>query len=167
MSTSETPSNPPAFNFQQWFARLGTSGKLLAIGGAAGVIAVFLPLISVTIDMMGVTAGSHSSMVLDSWQGKICLAGYLGAIVSAFLLYPAPGAARKVPAWLGLAVGGVVALCAFWILISVLRATGGASDFMGKGGAKVSPGFGTFLNVLTAAAVAAGGFLKAREERLF
>jgi hypothetical protein len=38
---------------------------------------------------------------------------------------------------------------------------------MGKGGAKVSPGFGTFLNVLTAAAVAAGGFLKAREERLF
>jgi hypothetical protein len=38
---------------------------------------------------------------------------------------------------------------------------------MGMGGAKISAGIGTFLNVLTAAAVAAGGFLKAREERLF
>jgi hypothetical protein len=167
MSTSETPPSPAGFNFQQWFSGLGTSGKLLAIGGVAGVIAVFLPLISISIDMMGIAAGSRSSMVLDSWQGKACLVGYLGAIVAAFLLYPAPGTAKKVPGWLGLAIGGAVAVCAIWILISVLRATGNANDFMGMGGAKVSAGFGAFLNVLAAASVAAGGFLKAREERVF
>jgi hypothetical protein len=167
MSTSETPPGPPAFNFQQWFARLGTSGKLLAIGGVVGVIAVFLPLISFTMDVMGVAGGRHSSMVVDAWQGVICLIAYVGAIISAFLLYPSAGAVKKFPGWLGLAVGAAAALCALWILISAFRATSNASDFFGMGGAKISVGFGTYLNVLAAAAVAAGGFLKAREERLF
>jgi len=167
MSTSETPPSPAAFNFQQWFARLGTSGKLLAIGGVVGVIAVFMPLISFTVDVMGVAGGRHSSMVIDAWQGVVCLIAYIGAIVSEFLLYPLPGSANKVPGWLGLAVGAAAALCALWIMISAFRATSNASDFFGMGGAKISVGLGTYLNVLAAAAVAAGGFLKAREERLF
>ena len=133
MSPSETPPSPPAFNFQQWFARLGTSGKLLAIGGVVGAIAVFLPLISFTVDVMGVAGGRHSSMVIDTWQGVVCLIAYIGAIVSAFLIYPSPGSANKAPGWLGLAVGAAAAVCAVDSDQRIF-ATSNASDFFGMGG---------------------------------
>jgi hypothetical protein len=94
MSSPDAPStSPPAF--QQWFARLGTSGKLLAIGGVAGIIATLLPLISFSMEVMGIASARQSSMVVDSWQGTICLLGYIGAVGLSFILYKASSAPQK------------------------------------------------------------------------
>jgi hypothetical protein len=65
-----------------------------------------------------------------------------------------------------LGVGAITVLFAVILLFRAMQATSNMSDAFGIGGAKVNVGFGAYLNVLTAAAVAAGGFLKAREEKL-
>jgi hypothetical protein len=66
MSSPDAPNaSPPAF--QQWFARLGNSGKLLMIGGVAGIIATLLPLISSSIEVLGMASASQTLMVVDSW----------------------------------------------------------------------------------------------------
>jgi hypothetical protein len=53
---------------------------------------------------------------------------------------------------------------AFWLLIGAFS---GSSSLSGFGASfQVSVGIGAILNLLAAAAVAAGGFLKAREEKL-
>jgi hypothetical protein len=164
MSSPEAPNaSPPAF--QQWVARLGNSGKLLMIGGVAGIVATLLPLISFSMEMMGIASTRHSSMVVDSWQGVICLIGYIGAIILGFILYKPGAAPQKQLSWAVLGVGAITALFAVILLIRAMQATSN-SDVFGVGGAKISVGLGAYLNVLTAAAVAAGGFLKAREEKL-
>ena len=50
---------------------------------------------------------------------------------------------------------------ALWLLITALNGSGSLLGF------QVSVGIGGILNLLAAAAVATGGVLKAREERLF
>lgn len=166
MSSQDSPT-PAASDAQQWLGRLGTSGKLLAIGGIVGVIAAFLPLISVSIEVMGLASGSNSSMVVRDWRGVLCLIGSIGAIGLSFLAYPAVGRAPKNFVLAALAVGGVVAVFSLWLLFAALNATSGVSEFVaGMGGAKVSVGFGAFVNVLAAAAIAAGAFLKAKEEKV-
>jgi hypothetical protein len=139
------------------------SGKLLAFGGAAGIVATFLPLVSVSIEMMGMSARQSVSVAGD-WRGKLCLAGYLAAVVLSFVLYPPGGLAQKPLAWSGLATGLAVAVLAVWLVVLALDS--GSTSMMGMGSARASAGVGALLNVLTAAAVAAGGFLKAREEKL-
>jgi hypothetical protein len=164
MSSPDAPNaSPPAF--QQWFARLGNSGKLLMIGGVAGIIATLLPLISSSIEVLGMASASQTLMVVDSWQGRFCLAGYIGAIILGFILYKPTGAPQKQLNWALLGVGGLTVLFAVILLIRMMQATSNMGAF-GMGTSKVSVGIGAYLNVLTAAAVAAGGFLKAREEKL-
>jgi hypothetical protein len=176
--TSSVPT-PSAQPLQAWLARLGLSGKLLAIGGLVGVIAVFLPLISMSMQMpgganvFGGKAGvsipsvgvSQSVMVLQDWRGVICLIGHLAALALTYFLYLPNGLSQKAFGWAGAGVGALLALLALWLFVSAL---GGSSSLSGFGGLfKVSIGIGAILNLLASAAVAAGGVLKAREEKLF
>jgi hypothetical protein len=149
----------------------------------AGIIVAFLPLVSVSIQMrgpggadpLGMLGGlggggqtgvsvSKTAMVIDDWRGKVGLVGYLAALVFAFVLYPPEGLGQKALAWVGVGIGVLVAVLAIWLLVLALD-TGGA-NLMGMGSVKASAGFGAFLNVVAGGVVAAGGFLKAREEKL-
>jgi hypothetical protein len=174
MATDQVPPTAPPIN--QLWARWGRSGRLLAIGGVVGIIAVFLPLMSATIqaaDFGGFSFPgmntpsmrvSQHSMVVDAWQGKTALAAYIAVVVLAVLLYPPTGLTQKNLAWAGLGLGALAVILALWLLISALRVNNDA--FAGAVGFSVSVGFGAYINVLAAATVLYGGFLKAREERL-
>jgi hypothetical protein len=163
---------------QEWVARLGLSGKLLAGGGLVGFIAVFLPLLSVSIQMPSTgdasvfkaggnipTVGmSQSVLVVRDWRGTMCLVGYLAALGLTYVLYLPGGLRQKSHGWAGVGVGGFVALLALWLLASAFS---GSSSMSGFGASfSVSVGIGAILNLLAAAVVGAGGFLKAREEKL-
>jgi uncharacterized membrane protein len=180
MATDHLPNALPSAQpelqpFQAWFARLGLSGKLLAIGGLVGFIAVFFPLISMSVQMPNVPASkntisitgistSQSIMVVRDFRGVLCLLGYVGVIALSYVLYRPNGLANKQVYWAGLGVGGFIALLALWLFVAALNGSG----MMGFGfGFQVSVGIGAIVNVLAAGAVAAGGFLKAREEKLF
>jgi hypothetical protein len=174
------PATPQPTPLQAWLARLGLSGKLLAIGGLVGVIAVFLPLLSMSMQvqmpegakLLGGKSGvnlpavssSQSVMVVSNWRGVLCLLGYLAALALAIVLYPTNGLAQKALGWAGAGVAGVVALLALWLLILAFNGSAGMTGFGGS--FQVTVGIGAILNMLAAAAVAAGGFLKAREEKL-
>jgi hypothetical protein len=171
--TSSIPASPSQ-PLQAWLARLGLSGKILAIGGLVGLVAVFLPLLSVSLQMptpggkggvsipgLGV---SRSVLVVGDWRGVICLVGYLAALALTYVLYQPNGLSQKSLGWAGAGVGALLALLALWLLVAALN---GSSSLSGFGASlRVSVGFGAILNLLAAAAVAAGGVLKAREEKL-
>lgn len=180
MASEQIPSpvTPPAL---PWFARLGTSGKLLALGGLAGIIAAFLPLASVSLELGGQQGGFNpfealggnsgvnlsvdkTVMVVEDWRGKVGIAAYLAAMVLAFVLYPPTALGQKGHCWAGVGVGLVVVVLAIWLLIVVFDSS--STNLMGMVGIKAKAGIGAFLNLLAGAAVAAGGFLKAREEKL-
>jgi hypothetical protein len=162
-----------------WFARLGLSGKILAFAALAGIIVAFLPLVSysislqmpVSIQMPGLkglnqpvpssSSNSQTTLVVEKLAGQLGLVGYLAALVLAFVLYPPNGLGQKSLCWAGVGTGLLVALLALWQLIAALNAGG---DLMGM--VKITPGVGAFLNVAAAIAVAAGAFLKTREEKL-
>jgi hypothetical protein len=175
--TSAVPAVPP---LQAWLARLGWSGKLLAAGGLVGALAVFLPLVSVSMQMptgagtslfggkggasLPASSTHHSVLVVQDLRGILCLFGYAAALALTFVLYRPSGLGQKALGWAGAGVGGFTALLALWLLVG---AFGGSSnlDFFGAS-FRVSVGVGAFLNVLAAGVGAAGGFLKAREEKL-
>jgi hypothetical protein len=172
-SEQVTNAVPAPLPPQAWLARLGLSGKLLAGGGVVGLIAVFLPLISVSFELpTGAKADvtlpalgvSQSVAVIRDWRGDICLLGYLAALALSYFLYLPSGLRQKTHGWAGAGVGGLLALLALWLLAS---AASGSSSISGFGASlKMSIGLGAILNLLAAAAVAGGGFLKAREEKL-
>jgi hypothetical protein len=171
--TSGVPVPAPA-PLQAWLARLGLSGKLLAVGGLVGILAVFLPLLSFSMQVEAPGAKgsvslpgfgvSQSVLVIQNWRGVICLLGYLAAVALAYALYQPNGLVQKSFGWAGVAVGALLALLALWLLVLAFN---GSSTLSGFGASlKVSVGMGAILNLLAAAAVAAGGFLKAHEEKL-
>jgi hypothetical protein len=164
-----------------WLAR-GVSGKLLVMGSVAGIIAVFLPLASISVDM-GAPAGmfqfqgaanmpqfqfgpamNKSAMVVENWRGKVCLAGYLATLALAIVLHPTSVEQQKTLYWATPIIGLVVLVMAVWMLWLIVNSQ--SASVMGMGGIRTSVGFGAILNLLTAAAVAAGGFLQAKEARL-
>jgi hypothetical protein len=168
---------PQVQPLQAWLARLGLSGKLLGIGGLVGLIAVFLPLVTMSFQMpasggasmfggkggvnLPAVSTSQSVMVIRDFRGILCLLGYVAALALAYVLYAPTGLNPKTFGWAGVGVGAVVALLALWLLLGALSGSGSL------GGFQISVGFGAILNVLAAAAVAAGGALKAHEEKLF
>lgn len=164
MATDPTPnpnpSQPPPLN--QWFNRLGLSGKLMAGGGLGGLISAFLPAVSVSVSN-AIAGLSGSAMVIQSWPGRIGLICSAAALVLSWLLYQGK-AINKNMLWAAVGVGGVSGLCAIWLLFDVMRSTGGV-NMMGSG-VSVSPSIGAFTNLAAGLATAAGGFLKAREEKL-
>ncbi len=174
MATEQVPSSVPAPQaqpLQVWLARLGVSGKILAVGGLVGFVAVFLPLASISVQTPSfggrgaVNAPgfnlSQSFMVVRDFRGMICLLGYVAALALSYVLYAPTKLDPKTLTWGAVGVGGVVALLALWLFLGTLSGSGSL------GFASVSVGFGAILNVLAAGAVAAGAVLKAREEKLF
>src|SRR5260370_1403733 len=184
MATEPAPSSvtaPPQLQpFQAWLERSGLSGKILAIGGLVGVIAVFLPLLSMSMQMptlgganvfgakgavnLPAVSTSQSVMVVRDWRGVFCLVGYLAALALAYVLYPPNGLSQKTLGWAGLGVGAFITLLAFWLVIQAFNGSAGTMGVMG--GFQISVGFGAILNLLAAGAGATGGFLQAREEKL-
>jgi hypothetical protein len=178
--TPDAPALAAPSPLAAWFARLGLSGKVLTFAALAGIIAVFLPLltISMSVQMPSVPglkinqigagqsglSNSKSSMVVEDWRGQLALVGYIAALVLAFVLYPPNGLGQKALCWAGVGAGALVALLALWALIVVLNA--GSNDIMGMAIMKVSPGIGAFLNLAAGIGVAVGAVLKAREEKL-
>jgi hypothetical protein len=182
MASEYTPSPAPAPT-PSWFARLGLSGKLLAIGGLAGIIIAFLPLASVSVQMQGpggvdplglpgtglgtnqmMMSADKTLMVVENWRGTVGLFCYLAALVLAFVLYPPMGLVQKNRCLAALGAGVLVGVLAIWLLLLALNS--GNTNLMGMGSIKATVGIGAFLNVVAGAAVAIGGFLKAREEKL-
>jgi hypothetical protein len=149
-----------------WLSRSGWSGKLFVVGGLIGLVAVFLPLVSVSMEMMGFMRANQTAMVVDDWRGKVSLVGYLAALVFAWLLYPPGRSPAKPLTWMATGVGAVVGLLGIWLLIDTVRSRGGA-DMMGMMSANSTPGVGAFVNLAAAAAVAIAAMIKGREERLF
>jgi hypothetical protein len=183
MASEDVPS-PPAAPTQPWFARSGLSGKLLAIGGLAGIVSAFLPLVSLSVAVQGpggdnpfgmfggvkidgnqLAMGIHNTAkVVDNWRGKAGLAGYLAAVVFAFVLYPPQGLGQKALAWAGVGIGLAVLVLAIWLLVLALDS--GNVNLMGLVIGNATVGIGAYINVVAGALAAAGGFLKAREEKL-
>jgi hypothetical protein len=165
------PSAPPP---SQIWARWGQSGKLLVIGAVVGIIAVFLPLVSMSVTTSGfggfalpgmpsgeVTVNNASASVINDWRGVVDLLAYAASLVFAFILYP-PRQQRLVLAALG--TGGVAVVLALWLLIAAMRAGSGiAVPVMSY---QVSVGIGAYLNFVGAGLVATGAVLKAREEKV-
>jgi hypothetical protein len=172
------PTASQSSPLQAWLARAGLSGKLLAIGGAVGVVVVFFPLLSMSFQMqmpagagaladkvnLAAVSTSQSVKVVSDWRGVLCLLGYVAAVVLAVVLYPPNGLGQKTLAWAGAGVGGFIALLALWLLFAAFSGSAGVATFGGS--FQISIGIGAILNLLAGAAVAAGGFLKAREEGL-
>ncbi len=172
MASEQVPSPTTAPKFP--LARLGFSGTLLLIGGLVGIIAAFLPLVSVRVQgpvganpfqvlgsigepTMHEFSGLEREMsvkVVQDWREKVGLACYLAALICAFVLYPPNGLGQKPLCWAGVGAGLLVSVLSIWLVV----------DLMGMG--KVTVEFGAVLNIVAAVMVAAGGFLKAREEKL-
>ena len=172
------PPQPHAQPAQAWLARLGLSGKILAIGGLVGVIAVWLPLVSIQMqtpsgNLFGARGGvsapaislTQTIMVVRDFRGMICLAGYIAALALIFMLYRPNGLGQKSLCLAAAGVGALITLMALWLVLGTLSGSGSLGGF--GGGLSISVGIGAILNLLAAVAVAAGGVLKAREERLF
>ena len=162
---------------QAWLARLGLSGKILAIGGLVGIVAVFLPLISMSIQMPGgasfggkhgvnipAVSSSQSILVIGDFRGILCLMGYACALAFTYVLYPPNGLSQKALGWAGAGVGAFISLLALWLLVGAYSGSGGLSGFGSS--FKISLGIGAILNLLAGVTVAAGGVIKAREEQL-
>jgi hypothetical protein len=155
-STSSAASTPPTAATQ------GVGIKLLMGAAGAGLIVSFLPAASVSVSMFGQTI-SKSVLVIGVWQGVLGLLCYLAAGVLAFFLARAEAANPNLT-WAAVGVSVLVVLLALGLLVSVFNAGGaGAAPF----GVQASVGFGAFLNLLAAAGVCAGAYLKAKEDRLF
>jgi hypothetical protein len=174
MSSEPTPLTPAApvepFSFGLWWNRLGLSGRLMAVGGTAGIVACLLPALSTSISgSLGKLAGiqgSRSVLVVESWEGVLGLFGFAGAVALCFLLYGARGPSNRALYWAPVGIGAVLVLLSLLLLVTVLRGSqtagfGGIAEF------KISPGIGAFAYLLTAAVVTGGAVLKAREVRLF
>jgi hypothetical protein len=143
---SETPPPPPQSGvsgpspFTAWFERTGLHGKLIIFGALAGVICSFLPLVSF---------GPISAMGIDAAEGVLSLLGYLALIALCWFAYQPKRNPAIIYAILG--VAGLVALLALIMLIRYSRAGG----------------IGLYLNIIAAGVVAAGAFMKAKDEKIF
>lgn len=148
------PSNPSGgipTDPKQIMAKLDLAGKLLGGGAIVGIVATFLPIVSISIPAAARDMIAYSSpMVLDAWHGKLLLLGYAATL---FFVYRFYFSNQPVPRNILLAsvgVAGAVVVVAFILFIDARRAAG----------------FGTYLSVLAAAAVGYGGFLKAKESKV-
>ena len=72
--SSEPAAETPEKALVPWPKRAGLGGMLMAGGAALGLVAVFLPLASVSMEMMGgMMSGGGTVMVIDVWRGKATL----------------------------------------------------------------------------------------------
>jgi hypothetical protein len=170
---SDPPPLPPETPPSPIMARLGIGGIVMVIAAVIGIIATFLPLVSYSMTAFGVTQSGSGGKPVNDWRGVLDLLCYLAVIVLAVLLVVGSRTAVKGLCWGAIGVGAFALLMALLLLFATMSSTntqisGNAPGLgsMGVSGGS-SPALGTILNLLAAAAVAAGAVLKAREEKLF
>jgi hypothetical protein len=146
----------PMDHFRAWFGRLGLSGRLAFFGGLVGLIAVWMP--ALTVKVAGFT---DSYVVFTHWTGKLAFMAYVAALTCAHLLYqPRPLDQQRVVVWSFLGGSGLAVLLALGLFVHV--ATVGDSSLSSS----IHVGIGCYLNVICSLAVASGALLKARDEGL-
>jgi hypothetical protein len=154
-------------------ARLGVGGMVMGVAAVIGVIAVFLPLVSYSVSVLGMTQSGSGGKPADDWRGKLDLLCYIAAIVLTVLLAVGSRAAVKALCWGAIGVGAAALLMALLLLFATMSSSkaelSGNAPGLGSMGVSAgsSPAVGTILNVLAAVGVAVGAVLKAREEKLF
>ena len=148
-----------------WLSRTELSGKLFVVGGLLGFIAVFLPLVSSSMEIMWYMSSFQTSMVVDDWRGKVSLLGYLAALAFAWFLYPPNGSPVKLLTWAATVVGAILLLLGFSLLFDTIRSRSGG-NLMRIASIDITPGIGSFVNVAAAAVVAWAAMIKAQKDRL-
>jgi hypothetical protein len=163
MASGSTLEAKRATSVQALVERLGPHATKVMVGAAAvGVVAAFLPAVSMTLTFLGTTT-SESVGVWRDWRGKLDLLAYLGVGVIAVTMIRKPNApAGKKLALASLIAAGVAVLAAVWLPLSVR----GGIDIPNDLGS-ISIGFGCYLNVLAALALAAGSALQAKRANVF
>ncbi len=165
-------SSPEPFSASQWWARLGTSGRIMMIAALVGLLSCLLPAWSVSFSssvavssMLGGVQGSRSVLVGEHWKGILGLLGFIVVIVFCFILYGPQPVRSKALYWVPVGIGGGLVLFALLLLIEALRYSQ-STAIAGVASVRVTPGIGTFIDLLAGAAVLCGAILKARQERL-
>ena len=140
-----------------------SNGAILAAGGLVlGLVDTFLPWHTTTFPtVLGGASGGHDA--LGYWSGWLFfLAVLVGIALFAVRTFVPQGSIPALPftdAMIYLGVGVVMLLCALlWL------ATGGGygsvyDQYAALAGYASGPSIGVFLGIITAAAVAAGGYL--------
>lgn len=148
---------------QSLIEKVGPHATKVMIGAAAvGLVAAFLPAVTVTMSFLGTTA-SESAAVWRDWRGKLDILGYVGVGVMAGMMLRRPDlASAKRLALACLITSGVVLLLAVWLPLSI----SGGGDIP-KDLARVSIGFGCYLNILAALALAGASALQAKRAGVF
>ena len=133
------------------------AAKIMLGAAAVGLIAVFLPAVTVTV-----FGTSVSVKCVGGWQGKLGLVAYLAVGAMAGMALAKSGQApSKNVALAGLITAGVAVLLAFLLWMDVGRASSVVGD-AAELGAGVSTGIGVYLNLAAAAVMAAGAFVQFR-----
>lgn len=147
---SSPPPSPPSPS-KNPLEQFGTNGLIVAGSALVGLISVFLPAASVSAGGF-----SHSIACTDVAQGIFGLILYIaaGALIALIAFKVVAGQEKNLLYGL-LGAAGLGLIFALWLLIRALGWTG------------YSLGFGAILNLLAAGGVAAGAFLKAKEEKVF
>jgi hypothetical protein len=153
MATGTESKSSQAAPGQSLVEKAGPHAPKIMLGAAVlGLVAVFLPAVTVTISALNV---SESVSVVQDWRGKLCLVAYVGVGVLAGLMLKE---ASRPKALAALIAAGVAVLLAVWLLLSV-----GSVGL----GAAVKTGFGVYVNILAAAALTAGAALQAKRAGVF
>jgi hypothetical protein len=145
-------------------AKLTLADKVIAAAAAVGIISTFLPAVSVSLEILG-TKQSNSAMVIGDWRGKLGLLCFLAAGTILFLLIQKGAAASKNLLYGLLGACGLAPLLGIFLLIGASSSMSGVpaeAREMVKGGVA----FGAYLFLLCGLGMAAGGFLKAKEQNL-
>ncbi len=145
-------------------AKLTLADKVIGSAAVVGIISTFLPAVSVTAELFG-EKRSNSVSVIGDWRGKLGLLCFLAAGVLLFLMIQKGVAASKN------LLPGLLAACGLAALLGIFLLFGASNSLSDVPAAmrqmvKASVSFGTYLFLLCGLAMGAGGFLKAKEQKM-
>lgn len=162
--TPVVPTGPVAampMSAANLLAKLTLADKVIGSAAVLGIISTFLPAVSVTVELFGEKSTTSASVIGD-WRGKLGLLCFLAAGTILFLMIQ-----KIVPVTKNL-LYGLLAACGVSALMGILLLIGASSSTSNVPTAlfKVSVSIGAYLFLLCGLAMAAGGFLKAKEQKL-
>ena len=127
------------------FQTMNKQRKFVLIAAAIGLISCFLPWVTISIDIFGISK-SNSANGLDNWRGIFALLAFAGAGVVAFMGDQTKTMDQK--SWfIALACGAIAALGTLLFLLKIDTGFG------------VSYGFGIFIALAAAIAVVASAYM--------
>ncbi|VTR92539.1 unnamed protein product [Gemmata massiliana] len=133
--------------------------KIMIGAAVVGLIAAFLPAVTVALSILGKTA-TESLAVWRDWRGKFDVLAYISVGVMAALMLRNMANPKKLAIACVIASGGAV-LLALWLPLSI-RGGGDVKEL-----AEISIGIGCYLNILTSIVLAAGAVLQAKRVNAF